>query len=95
MEQVLERNDAGIPIRQLGRTGLKVSIIGLGGGHFCRKHIDEAASVRLVRTAIDEGLTCGVHDGVDLGPGYLLNKGSPDLAGGCEGLGLISPFRFP
>ncbi len=57
MDQALERNDAGIPIRQLGKTGLKVSIIGFGGGHFCRKHIDEAASVRLVRTAIDEGLT--------------------------------------
>jgi predicted aldo/keto reductase-like oxidoreductase len=57
MDQAPERNEAGIPIRELGRTGLKVSIVGLGGGHFCRKHIDEAASVRLVQTAIDEGLT--------------------------------------
>ena len=36
---------------------MKVSIVGLGGGHFCRKHIDESASVKLVRTAIDEGLS--------------------------------------
>ena len=57
VDQALERNSAGIPIRELGTTGLKVSIVGLGGGHFCRKHIDEAASVRLVHTAIDEGLT--------------------------------------
>ena len=56
MEQALERNEAGIPIRELGKTGLKVSIVGLGGGHFCRKHIDEVASVRLVQTAIDEGI---------------------------------------
>ena len=57
MDQALERNEAGIPIRELGKTGLKVSIVGLGGGHFCRKHIDEATSVRLVQTAIDEGFT--------------------------------------
>jgi predicted aldo/keto reductase-like oxidoreductase len=46
----------GIPTRQLGKTGLEVSIIGFGGGHFCRKHISEAESVRLVQTAVD----CGV-----------------------------------
>jgi len=57
MDQAPERNEAGIPIRKLGKTGLKVSIIGLGGGHFCRQHIDEATSVRLVQTGIDEGLT--------------------------------------
>ncbi len=57
MHQTMERNDAGIPVRELGRTGLKVSIIGFGGGHFCRKHLDEAASVRLVQTAVDEGVT--------------------------------------
>lgn len=57
MDQTLQRNAAGIPVRELGKTGLQVSIVGLGGGHFCRKHIDEAASVRLVQTAVDEGLS--------------------------------------
>lgn len=52
----LKRNDAGIPVRPLGRTGVEVSILGFGGGHFCRKHISEEMSVRLVRTAIDEGV---------------------------------------
>ncbi len=57
MDQALERNGAGIPVRELGRAGSQVSIVGLGGGDFCRKHSDEAASVRLVQTAIDEGVT--------------------------------------
>ena len=44
----LETNTAGIPIRALGTTGTKVSIVGFGGGHYCRKHIDENTSVRLI-----------------------------------------------
>ena len=40
----LETNTAGIPIRTLGSTGTKVSIVGFGGGHYCRKHIDENTS---------------------------------------------------
>jgi uncharacterized protein len=57
MPQAVERNNAGIPVRELGRTGLKVSIVGLGGGHFVRPNIDEQMSVRLVHAAIDAGMT--------------------------------------
>jgi predicted aldo/keto reductase-like oxidoreductase len=53
----LERNTAGLPVRDLGNTGLKVSIIGFGGGHFVRPHLDEQASVQLVHAAIDSGVT--------------------------------------
>ena len=53
----LETNTAGIPIRALGTTGTKVSIVGFGGGHYCRKHIDENTSVRLIQTAVDQGMT--------------------------------------
>ena len=42
--------------RDLGRTGEKVSLIGLGGYHLGRQ-ADPAESVRLVRTAIDRGIT--------------------------------------
>ena len=42
--------------RDLGRTGEKVSVIGLGGYHL-GKQADPAESVRLVRTAIDRGIT--------------------------------------
>lgn len=57
MSVELERNAAGIPVRELGTTGVKVSIIGLGGGHLVRPTIDEQMSIRLVHAAIDAGVT--------------------------------------
>lgn len=50
-------NEAGVPVRPLGKTGVTVSVLGFGGGHFCRKHISEADSIRLVHEAIDRGVT--------------------------------------
>jgi predicted aldo/keto reductase-like oxidoreductase len=43
--------------RILGRTGERVSAIGLGGWHLSLPHVDEALSIRIVRRAIDEGIT--------------------------------------
>ena len=57
MSQAIERNKGGLPVRELGKTGVKVSIIGLGGGHLVRHDIDEQMSVRLVHAAIDAGVT--------------------------------------
>jgi predicted aldo/keto reductase-like oxidoreductase len=45
-----------IPMRQLGRTGEKVSCLGLGGSHI-GKVKDEQESLRIMRSAIDRGLT--------------------------------------
>jgi len=42
--------------RELGRTGEKVSVIGLGGYHIGKQE-DPAESIRLTRTAIDHGIT--------------------------------------
>lgn len=42
--------------RTLGRTGEKVSAIGVGGWHLSLKHVDENLSLRIVRTAIDRGV---------------------------------------
>ena len=42
--------------RILGRTGEKVSAIGLGGSHI-GKLKDEKESIALIRSAIDRGLT--------------------------------------
>lgn len=42
--------------RPLGRTGEKVSMIGLGGFHI-GKQADEAESIRIIRNAIDHGIT--------------------------------------
>ena len=45
-----------IPYRTLGRTGERVSAIGLGGWHLGLARVDEALSVRIIRTAIDRGI---------------------------------------
>lgn len=43
--------------RILGSTNEKVSAIGLGGWHIGLKHVDEQLAIRIVRTAIDGGIT--------------------------------------
>jgi len=45
-----------MPMRTLGRTGVKVSLIGLGGWHLGFKYIDEELSIRIIRHAIDNGI---------------------------------------
>ena len=47
---------AEMPMRQLGKTGVKVSAIGLGGFHIGTQK-DEAESIRIIRTAVDRGIT--------------------------------------
>ena len=47
--------DAPIPHRTLGRTGEKVSIVGIGGYHI-GKMSDEQESIRVIRTALDQGV---------------------------------------
>jgi aryl-alcohol dehydrogenase-like predicted oxidoreductase len=43
--------------RTLGHTGERVSAIGLGGWHLGLSHVNESLSVRIVRGAIDRGIT--------------------------------------
>ena len=43
--------------RALGQTGEKVSAIGLGGFHIGQPKLSEAESIRLIRSAIDRGIT--------------------------------------
>ncbi|MGA7299874.1 MAG: aldo/keto reductase [Candidatus Sulfotelmatobacter sp.] len=43
--------------RTLGRTGERVSVIGMGGFHIAQHGLTEAESIRLVRAAIDRGIT--------------------------------------
>lgn len=51
-----QSSSTGIPTRPLGKTGVQVSILGLGGHHQARPK-DEKDSFRLVHTAIDNGIT--------------------------------------
>jgi aryl-alcohol dehydrogenase-like predicted oxidoreductase len=42
--------------RELGSTGFKTSIIGLGGWHIGLKKVDEALAIKLMHSAIDGGI---------------------------------------
>jgi len=46
---------SGIPYRTLGRTGEMVSLLGLGGFHIGIQN-DETDSIRIIRSAIDNGI---------------------------------------
>jgi predicted aldo/keto reductase-like oxidoreductase len=71
-----EGNSTGLPTRPLGNTGVRVSIICLGGWHIgAVKDQDEA--IKIMHTALDEGLTffdnCwDYHDG---GAEEIMGKG--------------------
>src|SRR6202166_1267357 len=47
--------NSGVPRRPLGRTGEKVSMVGLGGYHIGNQK-DEQESIRIIRTALDNGI---------------------------------------
>ena len=44
-----------IPMRELGRTGVRVSIVGLGGYHLGMQ-ADEQESIRIIRAGLDSGV---------------------------------------
>ena len=46
----------GVPLRILGHTGEKVSIVGIGGYHLARPGVDAEESIRIVRTGLDQGI---------------------------------------
>jgi len=49
--------EGAFPARILGRTGERVSAIGLGGAHLGLPAVSEPESIRIIRTAIDNGIT--------------------------------------
>lgn len=51
-----QASSTGIPTRALGKTGVQVSMLGLGGHHQARPK-EESESFRIVHTAIDNGIT--------------------------------------
>ena len=58
-----------MPYRVLGETKERVSAIGLGGWHIGMPHIDDQLGIRIIRSAIDQGINfmdnCwDYHDGI-------------------------------
>src|ERR1700681_1656801 len=51
----LSAQNQDIPYRPLGSTGVKVSIIGVGGYHIGMPK-DEAVGIKIIRTALDSGV---------------------------------------
>ncbi|HKW16782.1 MAG TPA: aldo/keto reductase [Terriglobales bacterium] len=49
-------SDSPVPRRTLGRTGEKVSMIGIGGYHLGARSVDEQEAIRIIRTALDHGV---------------------------------------
>ncbi|MCC7174026.1 MAG: aldo/keto reductase [Bryobacterales bacterium] len=54
--QTSSASATGMPMRVLGRTGARVSILGLGGAHI-RQIKDDAECIRAMHLAVDEGVT--------------------------------------
>jgi aryl-alcohol dehydrogenase-like predicted oxidoreductase len=52
-----QSRDNGMIYRTLGRTGERVSVIGLGGWHIGQPSLAERESMQLIRQAIDRGMT--------------------------------------
>jgi uncharacterized protein len=64
-----EATDHEVPRRPLGKTGVEVSVIGVGGAHLGLPRVEERLAVRIVREAIDAGVdfldnNWGYHAGV-------------------------------
>jgi predicted aldo/keto reductase-like oxidoreductase len=54
----VEKNAGGVPLRPLGKTGLKVSLLCLGGHASTNPaKLSEGQSLRLIQRAVDEGVT--------------------------------------
>lgn len=53
----MKERSSEMQYRILGSTGEEVSAIGLGGWHIGLKYVDEELGIRIVRTAIDRGIT--------------------------------------
>src|SRR5438445_10164502 len=61
-------SEASVPTRTLGRSGEKISMVGLGGYHLGMQS-DEQESIRIIRSGLDSGITfldnCWDYNGGD------------------------------
>src|ERR1700724_2706069 len=53
----IETRSGDMLYRTLGRTKERISVIGLGGYHIGKPQLSEADSIKIIRSAIDHGIT--------------------------------------
>ena len=51
-----QSSNGEMPYRTLGKTGIKVSAIGLGGFHLGQSHLEEPDAIKLFHSAVDRGI---------------------------------------
>ena len=72
--------------RNLGNSGLKVSVVGLGTNNFGGR-IDKEASIRVVRAAIDAGITLLMAENLRTGFVWDLFMRTPEAQRGMQRAG--------
>jgi aryl-alcohol dehydrogenase-like predicted oxidoreductase len=51
-----QNSNGEMPYRTLGKTGVKVSAIGLGGFHLGQAHLEEPDAIKIFHSAVDRGI---------------------------------------
>ena len=78
-----------LPTRPFGRHPDRVSIIGLGGGHLSRPTVTDQEAERIIRTALDNGVTF-FDNSWDYGDGVSEHRYGQALAGHRDDIFLMS-----
>ena len=81
--------DSPLPTRPFGRHPDRVSIIGLGGGHLSRPTVTDREAERIIRTALDNGVTF-FDNSWDYGDGVSEHRYGQALAGHRDDIFLMS-----
>jgi aryl-alcohol dehydrogenase-like predicted oxidoreductase len=81
-----------IPLRPFGKTGVEVSMLGLGGWHIGIQQ-EAAESVRLIRAAMDAGVTF-LDNSVDYNDGQSEARMGEAIRGRRDQVFLMSKFNF-
>ncbi|MBK9139822.1 MAG: aldo/keto reductase [Verrucomicrobia bacterium] len=90
---VLRAADAStMPMRTFGKTGVKVSMLGLGGWHIGIQQ-EVAESVRLIRAALDAGITF-LDNSVDYNDGQSEIRMGEAIKGRRDQVFLMTKFNF-